>query len=114
MASVGDLSGIYLKWSTEINPHLANPSLFQNLIGSEINNLFRLLWELMQLAGLFILPAAIVLQLIFDDPDNNQSELERTGQDVFGFGVDGLLVAMIFGVCVFYAGRVLEGYASQQ
>ena len=49
----------------------------------------------MQIVGLVILPAAIVLQLIFDDPDTNESELERTGQDVFGFGVDGLLVAMI-------------------
>ena len=67
----------------------------------------------MQMAGLVILPAAILLQLIFDDPDTNQSELERTGQDVFGFGVDGLLVAMIFGVCVFYLGRMIEGYASQ-
>ena len=64
----------------------------------------------MQMAGLVILPVAILLQLIFDDPDTNQSELERTGQDVFGFGVDGLLVAMIFGVCVFYLGRMIEGY----
>ena len=67
----------------------------------------------MQMAGLVILPVAILLQLIFDDPDTNQSELERTGQDVFGFGVDGLLVAMIFGVCVFYLGRMIEGYTSQ-
>ena len=66
----------------------------------------------MQMAGLVILPVAILLQLIFDDPDTNQSELERTGQDVFGFGVDGLLVAMIFGVCVFYLGRMIEGYTS--
>ena len=68
----------------------------------------------MQIVGLVILPAAIVLQLIFDDPDTNESELERTGQDVFGFGVDGLLVAMIFGVCVFYVGRMVEGYATKQ
>tara|TARA_B100000676_G_C17780765_1_gene681760 strand:- start:10 stop:216 length:207 start_codon:yes stop_codon:yes gene_type:complete len=68
----------------------------------------------MQIVGLVILPAAIVLQLIFDDPDTNESELERTGQDVFGFGVDGLLVAMIFGVCVFYVGRMVEGYATRQ
>ena len=74
----------------------------------------RLLGKLMQIVGLVILPAAIVLQLIFDDPDTNESELERTGQDVFGFGVDGLLVAMIFGVCVFYVGRMVEGYASKQ
>ena len=67
----------------------------------------------MQMAGLVILPVAILLQLIFDDPDTNQSELERTGQDVLGFGVDGLLVAMIFGVCVFYLGRMIEGYTSQ-
>ena len=67
----------------------------------------------MQMAGLVILPVAILLQLIFDDPDTNQSELERTGQDVFGFGVDGLLVAMIFGDCVFYLGRMIEGYTSQ-
>ena len=66
----------------------------------------------MQMAGLVFLPVAILLQLIFDDPDTNQSELERTGQDVFGFGVDGLLVAMIFGVCVFYLGRMIEGYTS--
>ena len=68
----------------------------------------------MQIVGLVILPAAIVLQLIFDDPDTNESELERTGQDVFGFGVDGLLVAMIFGVCVFYVGRMVEGYATRK
>lgn len=74
----------------------------------------RLLGKLMQIVGLLILPAAIVLQLIFDDPDTNESELERTGQDVFGFGVDGLLVAMIFGVCVFYVGRMVEGYATKQ
>ncbi len=74
----------------------------------------RLLGKLMQIVGLVILPAAIVLQLIFDDPDTNESELERTGQDVFGFGVDGLLVAMIFGVCVFYVGRMVEGYATKQ
>ena len=74
----------------------------------------RLLGKLMQIVGLVILPAAIVLQLIFDDPDTNESELERTGQDVFGFGVDGLLVAMIFGVCVFYVGRMVEGYATGQ
>ncbi|MEL0097234.1 MAG: hypothetical protein VW875_15430 [Planctomycetaceae bacterium] len=74
----------------------------------------RLLGKLMQIVGLVILPAAIVLQLIFDDPDTNESELERTGQDVFGFGVDGLLVAMIFGVCVFYVGRMVEGYATRQ
>ena len=74
----------------------------------------RLLGKLMQIVGLVILPAAIVLQLIFDDPDTNESEWERTGQDVFGFGVDGLLVAMIFGVCVFYVGRMVEGYATRQ
>jgi len=68
----------------------------------------------MQIVGLVILPVAIVLQLIFDDPDTNESELERTGQDVFGFGVDGLLVAMIFGVCVFTVGRIVEGYATKQ
>ena len=44
----------------------------------------------MQLAALGILPIAIGLQLIFDDPQANTSELERPGQDVFGFGVDGL------------------------
>lgn len=74
----------------------------------------RLLGKLMQIVGLVILPVAIVLQLIFDDPDTNESELERTGQDVFGFGVDGLLVAMIFGVCVFTVGRIVEGYATKQ
>ena len=70
--------------------------------------------KLMQIAGLIILPAAIVLQLIFDDPDTNESELERAGQDVFGFGVDGLLVAMIFGISVFYLGRIVEGYVVKQ
>ena len=68
----------------------------------------------MQIAGLIILPAAIVLQLIFDDPDTNESELERAGQDVFGFGVDGLLVAMIFGISVFYLGRIVVGYVVKQ
>jgi len=76
--------------------------------------LVRILGKLMQITSLIILPAAIILQLIFDDPDTNESELERAGQDVFGFGVDGLLVAMIFAVCVFYLGRVIEGYAVKQ
>lgn len=68
----------------------------------------------MQLAGLIILPVAILLQLIFDNPESNESGLERVGENVFGFGVDGLLVAMIFGLCVFYAGRMVEGYATKQ
>jgi hypothetical protein len=76
--------------------------------------LVRIMGKLMQISGLIILPAAIVLQLIFDDPDTNESELERAGQDVFGFGVDGLLVAMIFGICVFYLGRIVEGYVVKQ
>ena len=76
--------------------------------------MIRILGKLMQLAGLIILPAAIVLQLIFDDPDTNESELERAGQDVFGFGVDGLLVAMILGISVFYLGRIVEGYVVKQ
>ena len=74
----------------------------------------RIMGKLMQIAALIILPAAITLQLIFDDPDTNESKLERTGQDVFGFGVDGLLVAMIFGICVFYLGRMVEGYVGKQ
>ena len=76
--------------------------------------MIRIMGKLMQIAGLIILPAAIILQLIFDDPDANESKLERTGQDVFGFGVDGLLVAMIFGICVFYLGRMVEGYVGKQ
>ena len=74
----------------------------------------RLLGKLMQIAGLIILPAGILLQLVFDDPHSNASELERTGRDVFGFGVDGLLLAMIFGVCLFYLGRFVEGYSARQ
>ena len=74
----------------------------------------RIVGKLMQIAGLIILPAAIILQLIFDDPDTNESRLERTGQDVFGVGVVGLLGAMIFGICVFYLGRMVEGYVGKQ
>jgi hypothetical protein len=70
----------------------------------------RLIGKWMQLAALGILPIAIGLQLIFDDPQANTSELERPGQDVFGFGVDGLLISMIFGVCLFLLGRFVEGF----
>ena len=67
----------------------------------------------MQLAALGILPIAIGLQLFFDDPNSNTSELERPGQEVFGFGVDGLLISMIFGVCMFMLGRFIEGFSRE-
>ena len=65
----------------------------------------------MQVSGLVILPIAIMLQLVFDDPQGNSNELERPGAGVFGFGVDGLLISMVFGVCLFALGRFVEGYA---
>ena len=71
----------------------------------------RLIGKWLQLAALGLLPMAIGLQLIFDDPQSNTSELERPGQDVFGFGVDGLLISMVFGVCLFLLGRFIEGFS---
>ena len=71
----------------------------------------RMFGKLMQVGGLVILPVAIMLQLVFDDPSGNASELERPGVGVFGFGVDGLLISMVFGVCLFALGRFMEGYA---
>ena len=47
----------------------------------------RLIGKWMQLAALGILPIAIGLQLIFDDPHANTSELERPGQEVFGLSL---------------------------
>ena len=71
----------------------------------------RMFGKLMQVSGLMILPIAIMLQLVFDDPQGNSNELERPGAGVFGFGVDGLLISMVFGVCLFALGRFVEGYA---
>ncbi|MEC7566457.1 MAG: hypothetical protein VX738_12315 [Planctomycetota bacterium] len=71
----------------------------------------RMFGKLMQVGGLVILPVAIILQLVFDDPQGNSNELERPGAGVLGFGVDGLLIAMVFGVCLFVLGRFMEGYA---
>jgi|TARA_B110000495_G_scaffold185752_1_gene183779 hypothetical protein len=73
----------------------------------------RLIGKWMQLAALGVLPIAIGLQLIFDDPHSNTRELERPGQDVFGFGVAGLLIAMVFGVCLFMLGRFIEGFSRE-
>lgn len=71
----------------------------------------RMFGKLMQVSGLVILPIAIMFQLVFDDPQGNSNELERPGAGVFGFGVDGLLISMVFGVCLFALGRFVEGYA---
>ena len=51
-----------------------------------------------QFAGLVALPAAMVLEL--------SGGLGRS------FGVSDMVIMLVFGFCMFYAGRYLEGYAS--
>lgn len=51
----------------------------------------------MQLSGLALLPLFVVLELS-----------GTLGRDS---GVAELLLAMVFGVAIFYLGRIIEGYA---
>ena len=53
----------------------------------------------MQVAGLFVLPLAIYL--------------EATGLLPRRLPVAGMLIMMVFGVCLFSLGRYLEGYMSK-
>ena len=53
--------------------------------------------RLLQLIGLITLPVFIVLEL--------------TGSLSRDSGVADLLLAMVFGLCLFYVGRMVEGYA---
>ena len=57
----------------------------------------RAIGKLMQFSGLGLLPVFVVLEL--------SGALGR------GSGVAELLLAMIFGVALFYLGRIIEGYA---
>jgi len=52
---------------------------------------------MLQLAGLVLLPLAMVLELVKD-----------LG---LPFGLKDMLLMLLFGVTLFYAGRLLEGYA---
>jgi len=53
--------------------------------------------RLLQFAGLIILPVFILLEL--------------TGSLSRDSGIADLLLAMVFGLCLFYVGRIMEGYA---
>jgi len=57
----------------------------------------RAIGKLMQLSGLGLLPLFVVLELS-----------GALGRDS---GVAELLLAMVFGVAIFYLGRIIEGYA---
>ncbi len=55
------------------------------------------LGKLMQIAGLLVLPLSMVMELS-----------DFLGRDV---GVADMLVMLLFGASVFFAGRLIEGYA---
>ena len=57
----------------------------------------RRLGQLLQFVGLAVLPIAMVMEL--------SGSLGRE------FGLAELLIALVFGIVVFYAGRIIEGYA---
>jgi hypothetical protein len=52
----------------------------------------------LQIAGLVILPLSIMLEL--------------SGSLARSFGLNEMLIMLVFGACVFYLGRYLEGYGS--
>ena len=54
--------------------------------------------RLMQLIGMIVLPLSMLLEL--------------TGSLGRAFGLSQMVIMLIFGVAVFYCGRLLEGYAS--
>ena len=60
----------------------------------------RLVGRLLQHVGLIALPVAIVLEL--------SKMLGRS------FGLSEMVIMLVFGVCSFYVGRYLEGYAISQ
>jgi hypothetical protein len=57
----------------------------------------RVLGKTIQIVALILLPLAIVLQL--------------SGQLARSFGVSDMLVMLVFGVGLFYVGRLFEGLA---
>lgn len=61
----------------------------------------RSLGKLMQIAGLVLLPAAMMMQL-------TAGIRAPTGS----FTVSAMLILMVFGVALFGAGRIVEGYGS--
>jgi hypothetical protein len=64
--------------------------------------MLRTLGKLMQVLGLVILPAAMVMQLT--------SQMRApTGMG----SVSAMLVLMVFGVAVFAIGRIVEGYGAR-
>jgi hypothetical protein len=60
----------------------------------------RTLGKLLQVAGLVILPVSMLMQL-------TQGIRAPAG----GFTVSAMLLLMVFGVALFTAGRIVEGYA---
>lgn len=54
--------------------------------------------RVMQLFGMIVLPLSMLLEL--------------TGSLGRSFGLSQMVIMLIFGVAVFYCGRLLEGYAS--
>jgi hypothetical protein len=61
----------------------------------------RTIGKLLQVAGLVVLPLAIVMQL-------TAGVRADTGG---GFTVSAMLVMMVTGVALFWLGRLIEGYA---
>jgi hypothetical protein len=59
----------------------------------------RSLGKLLQLMGLIVLPVAMLLELT----------------DTLGrpFGVSDMVTMLVFGIAVFFLGRLMEGYAAQ-
>ena len=59
----------------------------------------RILGRAMQLIGLLVLPLSMVMQLT-----------DSLGRSI---GVSQMVVMMVFGVAVFYVGRMVEGLAAR-
>jgi hypothetical protein len=62
--------------------------------------IMRNIGKLLQVAGLVLLPAAMLMQL-------TGGSRAPTGA---GFTVSTMLLLMVFGVAIFSVGRILEGY----
>jgi len=62
------------------------------------------LGKLLQVAGLVVLPAAMMMQI-------TSGSRAPTGA---GFTVSTMLLLMVFGVALFSCGRILEGYAGER
>jgi hypothetical protein len=64
--------------------------------------MLRSLGKFMQLAGMIVLPVAMLLQL-----SSGQGMRAPTGS----FSVSAMLILMVFGIALFVLGRYIEAYA---